>query len=59
MNIGKGVSIFLKGSEKPVVNFGCICSLVREELDDYALFDFRVHRMIDVSSRPGGGTAFL
>jgi hypothetical protein len=48
INTGKGVSIFLKGSEKSGVNFGCTCSLVREELDDYALFDFHVRRMINV-----------
>jgi hypothetical protein len=40
INTGKGVGIFLKGLEKSVVNFGCICSLVREELDDYAPLDF-------------------
>jgi hypothetical protein len=32
INTGKGVSILLKGSEKSMVDFGCICSLVPEEL---------------------------
>jgi hypothetical protein len=59
INTGKGVTIFLKGSENSVVNFDCICSLVREELDDYGLFDFRVHRMIRVFWGAGGGNAFL
>jgi hypothetical protein len=48
INTEKGVSIFSKGLEKSVVNFGCISSRVREELDVYALFDFRVHGMIDI-----------
>jgi hypothetical protein len=54
INTGNGVSIILKDSEKFVVNFDRICSFVREELDDYALLDFRVHRMINVSQCPGG-----
>jgi hypothetical protein len=59
INTGKGVSIFLNGSEKSVLKFGCICSLVRAELGDYTLFDFRVHRMINVFERTRGGNAFL
>jgi hypothetical protein len=59
INTEKGIRFFLKGSEKSVVDFGCICSLVREELDDYALFDFLVHRMINIVSRPGRGNTFF
>jgi hypothetical protein len=33
-NTEKGVTIFLKGWDKSVVNFGPIFSLVREEFDD-------------------------
>jgi hypothetical protein len=53
------VSIFLTSSEKSLVNFDRICSLIREELDDCALLDFRVHRMISVFSCPDGGNEFL
>jgi hypothetical protein len=59
INTENGVSIFVKGSKKSVVNFGCIYSIVREELDDYALSDFGVHRLIDVFSRPRGRNAFF
>jgi hypothetical protein len=59
INTGKGVSIFSKGLEKSVVNLGCICSPVREELDDYALLDFRLHPMINAFSRSSGGNALL
>jgi hypothetical protein len=48
INTGNGVSIFLKGSQKSVMNFSRICSLAREKFDDYALLQFRVHRMINV-----------
>jgi hypothetical protein len=58
-NTGKGVNIFLKGSEKSMGNFGCIFSFVREEFDDYGLPDFRVHRIINLFEGLGGGNAFL
>jgi hypothetical protein len=57
INSVKGVRIFLKGSEKSVVTFGRIFSLVREEFDDDALFDFRVHRTINVFQSPSWGDA--
>jgi hypothetical protein len=39
--------------------FDGIRSLVREELDDDALLDFRVHRMIRIFERLRGGNALL
>jgi hypothetical protein len=36
INTGNVVTIFLKGSEKSVVNLDGIYSFVREEFDDYA-----------------------
>jgi hypothetical protein len=59
INIENAMTIFLIVLEKSVVNFDHNRSLVLEGLDDYSLLDFRVHRMINVFSGPGGGNAFL
>jgi hypothetical protein len=54
----KDVSIFLKGLEKSMVNFGVILSLIREEFDDCELLDFRIHRRIDALNVPAVGMHF-
>jgi hypothetical protein len=59
INTGNGVSIFVKGPKRFVMNFARIFSLAGKEFDDYALLDFRVHRIINVFQCSGGGNAFL
>jgi hypothetical protein len=59
INTQNSAIIFLKSAKQSVANFDPICSLVREEFDDYTLLDFRFYPMISIFGRPDDANALL